>query len=203
MTVNAIIEQLYRLKELDDCIKKMVRDDLQADFKQELFINILTIPEEKLKGMHLRKELKFYTVRILLNLVRGKNSRFNKAYVQPDRSAMPLIDGSDSKSDEAGRPMRIVERWDDVQEQDEFINRQHREDLEMRMVDEIDNGLDGEFNTPYYRHLVHLVDKWGSQREVARQTGIPVSTISEAIKKVRNHLTNKCYNDPAVLKGPY
>lgn len=44
---------------------------------------------------------------------------------------------------------------------------------------------------PYHKKLIDLIVKYGSQRRVAIETGIPRAVISESVQEVRNYLTSK------------
>lgn len=180
MTVSAIIEQLYKSPDLDNCIRKMVRPDLWQDFKHELILTIYSnIPEQKLCDLHQRNELKFYVVRTIINLVKNKNQVYHRNYL-----------------------LKLTELKNTEQiHLDELDKRKKLEDRELEIVGEIDR-LDDRFNTFYYRELVKLIAKHGSMRAAARATGIEVSSISRAIKKVREHL-NSIYNDPQTIEGIY
>ena len=199
MTINAIIEQLYNSKEVDDCIKKMVRKDHQDDFKQELFLKIYEIPEERLVMLYENNGLKFYIVRSLINLVKNGSSVYNKNYIRPERDRVGF--SAESKDENETGKMKMV--FIDNTDPDELVRREKSEQKEAELIHEINNCFDEEFGTYYYRMLVHMIAELGSMRAVSRQTGIPIASISEAIKKVRNHLKNKCYNDPEKIKGIY
>lgn len=53
---------------------------------------------------------------------------------------------------------------------------------------EISSLIDDFLGSPFYRKLYELIKVHGSMREVSRQTGIPVSTISEAMKKMKGRV---------------
>lgn len=44
---------------------------------------------------------------------------------------------------------------------------------------------------PYHRMLIELIMKHGSQREVSRQTGIPINTVNYSVKEVRSYIKSK------------
>lgn len=54
--------------------------ELQDDLKSEVFLILAELPEEKLIGLYDRKELRFYIVRVMLNLVQNANNQFFKQY---------------------------------------------------------------------------------------------------------------------------
>lgn len=175
MTVNEIIERLYISKDLDDCIRKLVRRDHWEDFKQEFILKMYEIPEERLLGLNERNELKFYVVRSLINLVKLKHGIYQKRYLDYntvyDPDIMPMIQDETVEIDQ-----RILD-----------------EAKEEQILNEVRYGLDNSFNSPFYRCILEAVDRCGSMREASRVTGIHVSVISRSIKKIREHL-NRCYN---------
>lgn len=77
---NEIIEKLWRSKEVNQAFAKMQPEDLQEDLKSEVFCVLLELSEEKLQGMYERNELKFYIVRIMLNMIKSDRSGFWKKY---------------------------------------------------------------------------------------------------------------------------
>lgn len=171
MTVNAIIEQLYLSTELDDCICKTVRQDHREDFKQELILKIYDIPGKRLRDLWSRNELKYYVVRTIINLVKNKHKSYHKQYLDPS------VTYDTDKVDQLNK----------CEEIECFEERMAFEERELKTLFEID-VMDERFNTPYYKLLVYLLKDKGSMRAVSRLTGIPVSSISEAVKKIRNHL---------------
>ena len=173
MTVNEIIEEIYISKDFDDCIRKTVIPEHQEDFKQELVLKIYDIPHPKLHELYYRNELKYYIVRIIINLVKNKNKSYHKTYLEK---------GITYDSDK-------VDKYNKQEEEENFEERQKYEDWEQDMIREIER-MDESLNTPYYKLLVYLIKEQGSMRAVSRLTGIPVSSISEAVKRVRNHLNN-------------
>ena len=58
----------------------MQPEELQYDLKAEVFLVLCEMNEEKLIGMYERNELKFYIVRIMLNMIKSDRSNFYKSY---------------------------------------------------------------------------------------------------------------------------
>jgi hypothetical protein len=54
--------------------------ELQEELKSELFLRIAEIPEEKLVDLYNKKQLRFYVVRIMLNLIRSTDHKFYKKF---------------------------------------------------------------------------------------------------------------------------
>ena len=183
MTVAQIIEQLYRSKDLDECIRKTVRLDLQSDFKHELILILYDKSPELIQRLHEAKQLTFYVVRIILNLVNQSRNIYHKTYINP-----AITYDNDKLKDK-------------YEESENFEERLKKEEKELKILKAFDN-LDSVFNTFYYRRLIQEVAKTGGVRKASRATGIPRSSISDSIKKVREHL-NKIYNDSENIEGIY
>lgn len=75
-TRDKILSDLYTSKDLAALINKMQPADLRDDIRQELFVILCEQPYDKIIALHESKQLKFFTVRIVLNMVASKNSRF-------------------------------------------------------------------------------------------------------------------------------
>ena len=80
MVKNKILAEYWTLKEVNDAFAKMQPEELQYDLKAEVFLVLCEMNEEKLIGMYERNELKFYIVRIMLNMIKSDRSNFYKSY---------------------------------------------------------------------------------------------------------------------------
>jgi hypothetical protein len=77
---NKIIEEFYNSKEVNEAISKMHPVELQDDLKAELFLILCELDEQKLLDLYEKKQLRFYLVRILLNLVQSTDKKFYQKY---------------------------------------------------------------------------------------------------------------------------
>lgn len=80
MDKNGIITELWQSQDLNDALKKMKPVEIQEDLKSELFLIICEIEDSKLVDLYEKKQLKFYIVRIMLNLVQSSKNKFYKNY---------------------------------------------------------------------------------------------------------------------------
>jgi hypothetical protein len=94
-TKNQIIAELYESREFNDCIGKMEPEHLRDDLRAEVMLILLETDERKLLDIHANGGLKFYTVRIILNLIQSKTSSFYKKY------RLPIIELDTNKSYDA------------------------------------------------------------------------------------------------------
>ncbi len=80
MVKNEILEQYWTSKEVNDAFDKMHPEELRYDLKAEVFLVLCEMENDKLVGMFERNELKFYIVRIMLNMIKSDRSTFYKNY---------------------------------------------------------------------------------------------------------------------------
>ena len=168
-----LITDIYNNPEIDECIAKLVDTGLRADFKQELFLTLCSVPCEKIISMN--GSLKYFTVRIILNLVRQKRNVFHKTYL--DKT---VEYNSDKFKYETSSPA-------DVDTMAERCERENREESIINRIESIDAEL-GNTSFPYHHAMVELLSKLGSVRAVSDETGIPLTTAQRTFKKIRQHL---------------
>ena len=77
---NEILIEFWQSEEVNKAFSKMHPIELQDDLKSEVFLILAELPNDKLIGLYNRKELRFYIVRIMLNLVQNANNQFFKQY---------------------------------------------------------------------------------------------------------------------------
>lgn len=77
---NDILTELWNSKEVNDAIKKMHPKELQEDLKSEVFLILAELDEIKLIDLYEKKQIKFYMVRIMLNLVQSTDKKFYGKY---------------------------------------------------------------------------------------------------------------------------
>ena len=164
--INKIITELYDDAEVNECIRKFAPSHLYDDFKQEFFLRLLEHGEGLVKayenGGH-----RYYCASVIVSLITRSRDVFHKKF--------------------SGWPEPLPNNLTMPDETDE--GREAREAEELRLIERIDR-IEQETGRAYYRMLIEAVMRLGSYREVSRQTGIPVSSISDSMKLIRNHL--KC-----------
>lgn len=163
-TKNQIIEELYRSKEFNDCISRMEPEHLRDDLRAEVTLILLETDEQKLLAIHAGNALKFYTVRIIINLIQSKTSLFYKKYRQ--------------------QMAEITDRF--IAEQaDDFKERAAKEDIEDKAIKEIGNLY------WYNSGIVKLYLKHGNYRAIEEDTGIPYSSAYKTIQKSFQEIKQK------------
>lgn len=103
MDRNGIISELWSSSDLNEALKKMKPVEIQEDLKSELFLIICEIEESKLIDLYDKKQLKFYIVRIMLNLVQSSKNKFFKNYRNFEKY------NETEKPDETEQPIEVME----------------------------------------------------------------------------------------------
>lgn len=65
---------------MNDAISKMHPAELREDLKSEVFLILAELDHAKLIELHEKKQIKFYMVRIMLNLVQSTDKKFYGKY---------------------------------------------------------------------------------------------------------------------------
>ena len=82
MTRHEIIVQLWEDADIRQAIGKMQPVELHDDLRQEMFLVICELEEERLLKMHAEGWVKFFLVRTMVNMVKGDRSTFFKKFRQ-------------------------------------------------------------------------------------------------------------------------
>jgi hypothetical protein len=76
MKKDAIITQMYLDKDINQAIGKMQPAELQEDLRQEIFLVLCEMSDERLCGMWTSGYLKYFIVRTMLNMAKSDRSTF-------------------------------------------------------------------------------------------------------------------------------
>ena len=82
MDRNKIITELYNSADINNAIGKMNPVELQDDLKQEVFMVLCEMEDEKLFTMYNEGYLKYFIVRTILNMAKSDRSNFYKKFRQ-------------------------------------------------------------------------------------------------------------------------
>lgn len=177
MDIRDTLTELYNSKQLNECIQKFVKPDYRDDFKQELFLILLTKPQAELRDIINQGNIIYYTVLIIINLSRQSKNTFQTTY----------FDKKIDYDTEKVLYSRSPADFDTIGERQE---RENKEDQLLRELEGIDHKI-GNKNFPFYETLLRIVAEHGGIREASRRTGLPKSSIYDSVKKVRNHFKDR------------
>lgn len=195
MTRTQIIEQLFTGKNFNDCINKMEPDYLREDLKMEVALIVCEWSEEKIVGLHDRKELEFFVVRVILNQIQSSSSPFFKKFRQ---TSVDVVYEENRKEDfytalehynrmpgKREHENTAVFTPSFIEEEGQTMDRQVREDMEDKALREIENLY------WYNAELVKLYMLHGNYRAIELQTGIPFVSCYHTIRKSFKELKQK------------
>lgn len=167
---NKIIADLFNSKEFNDCIKKMQPVELQDDLKAEVALILCEKEDAVIISLNNAgpMALKYYTVRIILNLIQSNTSPFYKKYRQP------IIEYAENVND-------AYELTED--EIDARIAEECKEEQVLKIIEDL---------YWYDKEMLKLYMETGNYRTMEKETGIPHGTCYDAIQavyaKIRYHL---------------
>lgn len=155
MSRDEILSEFWESKSVNEAFEKMQPVELQADLKAEVFLILCEMEEEKLIGLYERNELKYYMVRIMLNMIKSDRSTFFKNY----RNYTELT--------ETDKEIQSVEA--DAEESYQKIEV-HLQNLHW-------------YNRELFK--LYALDFKKNAKELSRKTGIPYMSIVRSINKTK------------------
>jgi hypothetical protein len=192
MTRNQIITQLFTGKNFNDCISKMEPEHLRDDLRMEVIAIVCEWSDERIIGLHERKELDFFVVRVILNQIQSNTSPFAKKYreitlpfevVTGLNTDMPVEVEYDTVYSRSIK--KHLERAVTAVDAVDLIEREKREQMEDMTIGEIDNLH------WYNAGLLKLYGEHGNYRAIQKVTGIPYVSCYNAIQKSIKELKEK------------
>lgn len=160
---STILSQFYESEDLRSFLLKMEPEHLRDDLKQELFLVLCELPENKLLDLHQQDHLRFYAVRTVMNMIQSKTSRFYKKF------RMPV-----------------------AQIEDKAIADECPEDFEQTQADLLRSIKDELEKLHWYeKDLFELYLKKGSSYKVQAETDIPRQSVMVTVNKVITHIKEK------------
>jgi len=164
LTKNDIITRFFLSKEFNDAINKMEPDYLRDDLKSEVMLVLCQEDEHFLQELYYREELKYWVVRIILNMVKSQTSPFYNKYRigTVELGELEIVDS-------------------------DINDRLNKELLQEQALKEID-GLDW-----YEAGLINLYLKLGNYRAIEAETRIPRQSIYRTIKAACKKINKKVH----------
>lgn len=83
MTRHEIIVQLWEDPDIRQAIGKMQPVELHDDLRQEMFVVLCSLPEDRFMEIYRNGALKYYLIRTMLNMIKSYRSTFYKKFREP------------------------------------------------------------------------------------------------------------------------
>lgn len=162
---NGLTEELYKSKELASALNKMKPIELREDLKQEMFICLCSLSDEKFWGIYCNNGLpglKFWLVRTMLNMIHSTS--MNQPFFKNFRAKFESIEGFEN----------LTEVTDSKAEKELLFN----------LIDENRKSLS------WYedRMLETYMELGFNQTEVSRRTKIPYQSVVKTIGIIKKKL---------------
>ena len=162
-SAEQIILDLHRSGEIRKaCLTITGGDPLWRDLEQECVLILLEKDPDKILQIHGQGYFKFYVVRLLLNLYRGKNNQFAQKYRHHD-STEEIDPNADMTHEEYNS--LVDDMWAIAEaEMDSWAK-------------------EGAF--PYDKELLKLHMATGNMKKLSRETGIPYRSVIYSIEQAK------------------
>ena len=170
MSRDQIISELYTSKEIGQALRKMQPAHLREELKQEMFVSLCSISDEKFWHLHENKALKFWLVRCMLNMIysTGINQPFFKNFRHQHEEL------------HTDRPDVYTQHVTAEEE------RNHLEALYDQMESK-------RAELTWYEN--ELLNTWTdlnfNQKEISRKTGIPYMSVVKTISVIKQKLRDE------------
>lgn len=164
-----IIADLYESKDVKNALSKMQPASIRDDLKQEIFVILCNLSDDKFWNLVKNNALKFWFARTMLNLI--YQSRPTESFFKNFRAKFESLDDFNSLPD------TLVD--------DESNNDQ----LDL-IYDKLEFAVD---NLHWYEKgiLEIYIECRMNQKEVSRQTQIPYMSIVRTISSIKEKLRNE------------
>jgi hypothetical protein len=178
---NKIIADLFSSKDFNDCIRKMKPVELQDDLRAEVALILCELSDKKIISIHDSgpNGLKFYTVRIILNLIQSKTSPFYKKYRQH------IFQYNESFTEDKEFAISDISKYsthDNLKEEEQFNARLTKELKEEKVLQIIEEMY------WYDKEILKLYMEKGNYRAVAKEVNIPWGSIYDTVQMAINKI---------------
>lgn len=92
---DKIIELLYNDKDVNGAIQKMRPIELQSELKQEIFLVLCELEEQRIIEMYTNGIIKYFIIRTMLNMIKSDRSNFFMKFRKQFDEIKDMIDKND------------------------------------------------------------------------------------------------------------
>ena len=106
-----IIHELYLSKDINEAIGKMQPYDLQDDLRQEVFLVLCEMEEDRLLQMYDDGYIKYFLVRTIINMAKSDRSNFARTFrriYEPIEDYAPVEQYDETMSERLYKSMEIL-----------------------------------------------------------------------------------------------
>jgi DNA-directed RNA polymerase specialized sigma24 family protein len=176
-SARSLLTTIYVSSEVDEVIKKIKPDYLRDDVKQHAFLTLFEKDEAFILDLHERDKLRNYVVKVIYN-----TANFNEGKFQREQRRSTEIPCSFELEIDGDKPLDVQ----GLKIYDHVINGARDDENAMdyeALVESCPVILDKIYW--YNRTILKMYSELGTYRAVAKQVGIPVMSVFEAVKAAR------------------
>jgi len=166
---NELIAKLYQSKEITSALNKMQPASIREELKQEMFISLCSISDEKFFSIYNNNGLpglKYWLVRCMLNMI--YSTSLNQPFFRNFRMKWESLDGIENLSDTS--------------------NSNH--DYKEMLFNKIDENR--KLLSWYENEMLNTyIDLGFNQTEISRQTKIPYQSIVKTIQIIKKKIRDE------------
>jgi hypothetical protein len=181
---DQIIEALYNSPEIASALAKMNPAELRDDLRQEMFLALCELSEEKLFGLFEQRYLLFYTYRMMTNMAKSNSSRFYKVFRRvtvslADMNDKPVYTGDEVTGDLYTRCSFLMARADrvDAEAMEDHSNPLDKVGPALASLGFYEGGL-----------FQVYMESGNCCAAVARKTGIPETSVRIGVRAAKAKL---------------
>lgn len=184
MTASSLLTEIYQSKEIGEVIGKIEPEHMRDDLKQHVFLTLLEKEESFILELHGKGKLKNYIVKVICQMVHFTGDKFHRIN---RRSTENLVDFSiiDETGQETGGMSHKAIYDQMLGSYREDQNEINLAKLEQACSEEIENVY--WYNAELLKRYIAL----GNYRAVAKETGIPVKSVYNAIKAAKDQIKQR------------
>ena len=166
----------------------MEPEHLRDDLKSEVMVIVCAWDEEKVLGLHSRKELEFYVVRVILNLVKSDRSPFYKMFRTVHYQIETVSSHALYENESETNTKAVKNHWSQRQFSSAATEMEQRE-----LREQIEDFTIAEINNLYWydKEMILMYKRLGNFRAIEKETGIPWISCYKNIKKSMETLKKK------------
>ena len=168
MNCNGIVEKIYTHPDFVKSVSK-IPPDIRDDIKQEIAINLLEQPCEKIASLYAEDNLIRYVIKMTWLMSTSKNNNIFKKYRAKDYKAFEYI-------------------------QTLLGGSAIPESFALVAKCELDKKATGDIHTDHEARIFNKFVELGSGRKVAEYYGVPINHVCSIISKVKSEL--RCLLQP-------
>lgn len=172
---------------------KKIPEPIRDDLKQHVFILLLEKTDDFILERYATGKLKPYIVSIIYNLVRFKQDKFNRVHRRETENITDFTIIDDYSEDSISGNEKICHNLSSTKAIYDTLLREYQFEQNDKNEREIERECSGHLEKVYWynKTLFKMYVELGNYRAVAKETGIPLKSVYNAIQQAREQIKTK------------